>query len=305
MIKINLLRSSAQLKNKPLKIPFKVIITSLLIIIIAFFGGNYLYNKIKQDGEKYKVVKSERIVRIKKDKTPFDVVEDIVDDIHGGRFKIKSLNRLSSPANLSVNEKKIYEKFFVKNIFDVFNQKIKKGMGFNTINLDNDGNFFIYGLTPNKNIAREFREEIIKTPSVLKADALKFKKLKNEKNIRFALKGFLNYNIIEEFYNDDTWKKNEEIKYSKKTVLFAIIKTAKNCGAKKVSNLNWGTFEKYGAARKYSVMFQIESDYKALMCWINTIYKNNFQIGFARLNSVSITSKKILTAVEIYVYAKK
>jgi hypothetical protein len=307
MIRINLLRSRSMPRRRRLpgitvRLPYTKILIVLVLLSVGY-GGWTLYCFLKTD--KHTVILTQkRVVTIKEDTTPFDVVEDIVDDIHGGRFKIKVLNRLSSPAHLSVNEKKLYERFFVKNAFDVFNAAIRPGMGFNTITLDNLGNFFVYGVTPSETSAREFQSDLKKADNILEADKLDFRKKFFDAKISFALKGFLNYNILERFYEDDSWKREETFTETKENVLYNMTQIGKSFGVQLTRPADWGNFDTWGTAKKHTLLLQLTATYPGFMKWVSALYERNFQIGYSKVNLTSIGGQKILIAVECYVYAK-
>jgi len=305
MIRINLLRGRAtggyRLPEVSFTLPYKKIFV-VLLVAIAGYGGWTLFRLF--GGHKPVIIQTQkRVVTLKEDTTPFDVVEDIVDDIHGGRFKIRVLNRLSSPAHLSVNEKKLYERFFIKNVFDVFNTAVRPGMGFNTITLDNLGNYFIYGVTPTETEAREFQTSLKKADAILEAEKLEFRKKFFETKTSFALKGFLNYNILERLYEDDSWKRDEVFKESKESVLYDMTQVGRSCGLQLTRPAEWGGFDVYGSAKKHTLWLQATATYPGLMKWVAALYERNFQIGYSKVNLTSIGGQKILVAVECFVYA--
>ncbi|OGJ90932.1 MAG: hypothetical protein A2268_09840 [Candidatus Raymondbacteria bacterium RifOxyA12_full_50_37] len=301
MIKINLLHTKVHDRRKR-RFPIKVFLALALFIAAgyALFQANHIYSEKKG----MKVVKRQRIVNLKRDCTPFDVVEETVDDIHGGRFKVKNLNRLSSPAHLSVNEKKLYERLYVNTVFDALNSAIKPGMGFNTISIDNYGNLFVYGITKTREEAEAFRADLEKQECILNVEELQFKDVFREDRLLFALKGFLSYNVIEKYYEDDTWEKKEVISASKKTVLENVIVVGQGEGVSRFRNIEWGDFEEYGTDKKHTVRFQIESAYPALMGFIKHLYRVNYQVGYSQINLTSVGNQKILAAIEMYIYSK-
>ena len=302
MIRINLLQSRTAVVKRSRAIPVKPIL-SLLFFAAVMTGGFLLYQVLSVQ-KNAPVEHRKTTAAFKSEETPFDVVEDIVDDIHGGRFKVKSLNRLSSPAHLSPNEKKMYERLFVKAAFDAFNTTIQTGMGFNTITLDNEGNFFVYGVSQTLEAGNAFRDELVKQDCILKVDELSFKKGWGEAKTHFAMKGFLNYNILERFYESDAVSKVEEIKESAENVLYGMRKCGEDLGVRFVKPAEWGDSEPFGNAKKHTLRMQTESTYSGLMKWVNTLYERNMQIGFSRISLTSIGQGKILSAAECYVYAR-
>jgi hypothetical protein len=302
VIRINLLQSRLSEVKRTRVIPVKPIL-SLLLLAAVMTGGFLLYQTLSVE-KSAPVEHRKTTAAFKSEETPFDVVEDIVDDIHGGRFKVKTLNRLSSPAHLSPNEKKMYERLFIKAAFDAFNTTIQTGMGFNTITLDNEGNFFVYGVAQDVEAGNTFREALEKQDCILKVDELSFKKGWGESKTHFAMKGFLNYNILERFYESDAVSKVEEIKESAENVLFEMRKSGDALGIRWVKPAEWGESEPFGVAKKHTVRIQAEATYSGLMKWITAMYERNLQIGFSRMNLTSIGQGKVLSALECYVYAK-
>ena len=106
MIKINLLKSREIRPRRSRALPLKPIL-ALLVFAVVMTCGYFAYQTLSTQQAPPLEHKKKTAV-FKSEETPFDVVEDIVDDIHGGRFKVKNLNRLSSPAHLSPTEKKLY-----------------------------------------------------------------------------------------------------------------------------------------------------------------------------------------------------
>ncbi|MFH0919243.1 MAG: hypothetical protein V1913_02685 [Fibrobacterota bacterium] len=307
MIRINLLspRSLSRRKRLPV-VSFHLPVKKILLLLVLLTAGYaaWTVTRYVRSQKPAVIMAPHREVTVKETTTPFDVVEDIVEDIHGGRFKVRMLNRLSSPAHLSVNEKKLYERFFIKNTFDLFNASVRSGMGFNTITLDNIGNFFIYGTTPSETEAREFQSELKRADGILQADELDFKKKFMEAKTSFALKGFLNYNILEQFYDDDSWKREESYRESKEAVLYDMTQLGKAYGLQFTRAAEWGSFDVYGVARRHTVRLQLTATYAGFMKWLSALYERNFQIGYSKVNLTSIGGQKILIAIECYVYAK-
>lgn len=302
MIQINLLKERYAKPRRSISIPVKPIL-ALLALATVMTGGFYVYRMVSVQQVTPLVHKKKSAV-FRSEETPFDVVEDVVDDIHGGRFKVKDLNRLSSPSHLSPNEKKLYERFFVKAAFDAFNTTIQEGMGFNTITLDNEGNFFVYGVTKGVEAGNAFRDALQKEDCILKADDLSFKQGWGDSKPHFALKGFLNYNILERFYDLEAAEKEETLKESPENVFYEMRKLGEARGIRFVKAGEWGQAEPFGIGRKHIVRFQLESTYGSLMKWIGELYDRNLQIGFSRVSLTSIGQQKILSAIECYVYAK-
>ena len=303
MIRINLLQSNAVRKApRHRAIPIKPLI-GLVLFAIVMTSGFFIYQALSVPKDTT-IEHKKKVPVFKSEETPFDVVEDIVDDIHGGRFKVKELNRLSSPVHLSPNEKKLYERLFVKNAFDAFNTTIQADMGFNTITIDNEGNFFVYGMTQTLDACNAFREELEKQDCILKVDDLSFKKSFNENKTHFAMKGFLNYNILESFYEVDGTEKDEVLKESPDNVMADLRKMGEARGIRFVKKPEWMAKEDYGAAKKHRVGLQIESTYSGLMKWINEVYEKDCQIGFSRISLTSIGQQKILSSIECFIYAR-
>jgi hypothetical protein len=301
MIKINLLRFQKIYQRKKPVPPLKVALPALAVILLIGAGIFLLQYFGQHSG--MGILGKKKNTSLKKEATSFDMVEDIVDDIRGGRFKVRGLQRLSSPAQLSVNERKAYERFFVKKVFNAFNTHIRPGLGFHTITLDSYGNFFIYGLTHSRVEANAFREDLKKEDCILKADELEFKKKFGKRKLRFILKGFLNHNL-KQFKKDDIRERKEILQESPKSVLGEVIRACKSSGVGKVRKVEWGDVEPYGAGKRQSVRIQMESTYGALMRWIRRVYEKNLQIGYSKINLTPIGASKILVAVELYIYAR-
>lgn len=302
MIRIDLLRYEKKYTGAVVAFPWRIIFSILLILTLS--AAVLLIWRPAKPAREIKVLRKKIIAPLKRELTPFDVVEDIVDDIHGGRFKIRTLNRISSPKHLSVNERKIYERFYVKNAFDVFNACIRPGMGFNTITLDNEGNFFLYGVAGSDAGARDFRDALSRQESILQADTLDFRRVFGRSELFFALKGFLSFNIIDRFYESDAWNETETIPASPKTVLAEVVRLGKQNGVTVFKRIEWGGDEEYGADKKHVLRLQAECPYPALMRWIKSLYQENCQIGFSSISLTSIGPEKILVAAELYVYSK-
>ncbi|OGS36864.1 MAG: hypothetical protein A2293_08295 [Elusimicrobia bacterium RIFOXYB2_FULL_49_7] len=303
MIRIDLLRRYKKHVVSSRSFPWKIVLVLLLLAIIG--GGLFLFlNRARETTVAVKVMRKKEIVPLKKEVTPYDVVEDIVEDIQGGRFKVESLHRLSSPANLSYTEKKIYERFFVKNTFDIFNACIQPGMGFNTITLDNQGNFFIFGVSPDAKSVHAFQKILKGQDAILSADTLHIWREMGESRLLFALKGFLSFNIIDRFYEEDTWNEKETVPASSKTVLADMMRCGKAAGITGFKKMEWGEVEPYGAYRQYRLLLQLECPYGALMKWIRAMYEDNLQIGYPRISLTSTKGDKVLTAIEFYLFAK-
>jgi len=215
---------------------------------------------------------------------------------------MRSLNRRGSPVRLPVNEKKIFECFFVKNAYDVFNACIRPGMGFNTITLDNRGNFFIYGVSRSAAEVHGFRECLAGQESILQADRPDFKRAFGDSRLRFALKGFLSFNIIDRF-GVDTLRVKEALPANRKAVLADMVKLGKRHGITVFRRIEWGAYEEYGAGRKRSLRIQVECSYGAFMQWVRAMVEEDCQIGYTRVGLTSVGTERILAVMEMSVYS--
>lgn len=302
MISIDLLRRTRKGAGGAAALPWKKAVLSLVLLSTA--GLLFLFRDSFAPAPGVKLVRVKQITPLKREVTPFDVVEDIVDDIQGGRFKVKSLNRLSSPVHLSPNEKKVYERFYIKLAFDVLNACIRPGMGFSTITLDHYGNFFVYGAAERADEVHAFRAALLKQESILEADTLDFKRPFGGAGLLFALKGFLSFNIIDRFYEDDSWSANETLPASSRTVLADVVRLGKQSGVASFKRIEWGGYEPYGAAKKHALRLQLECPYGALMRWIKAMYEQNCQIGYSRISLTSQGRDRVMVAAELYVYSR-
>jgi hypothetical protein len=297
VIRINLLRSRTAEAKRARVLPVRPVL-SILTLIVVIAAGFFLYQALS-------IRKSASAEHLKKiESVPFDAAEDIVDDIRGGRFKEKNPNRVRSLSPLSSDEKTRYERLFVKTVFDAFNASIQPGIGFNIIALDNEGNFFVVGVTQRIEDGNAFREELEKQDCILNAGELSFKKGRGESKTRFAMKGFLNYHILDRFYEPVRVNQNDDLKESRENVLSDIQELSNAYGLRFVKPAEWSESESFGTAAKHTVRLQIESTYGGLMKWINAMAERKLQIGFSRISLTTIGQGKILSAVECYVYAQ-
>ena len=177
-------------------------------------------------------------------------------------------------------------------------------MGFNTITLDADGAFFVFGVTQDESSAMEFQKEIVASNMISSADELSFESRFGESRRYFALKGFLNYNFVETAYEDDTWSLEENYKKARDQVLYDIVKLGESRGVRYKGKPEWIKSEPFASLKRDLVRMQIESTYPGLMRWITDIAETGVQMGFTKINLTSIGQGKVLAVVEVWVYSK-
>jgi hypothetical protein len=300
VITIDLLRHQKKPGFRLPEIPWRPVAAGLCIVaacaVIYFLKG--LLTSAPDAG----IGGDNRIAPLNRGLSSFDMVEGIVDGIRGGRVKVRSPSRRSPSVRLPADEKKVFERFFVKNAFDVFNACIRPGMGFNTITLDNRGGFFIYGASPAAAV-HGFRECLAGQESILQADTPDFKRSFGDSRLRFVLKGFLSFNIIDRFCEDDTLRVKETLPASRKSVLADMVRLGKRHGITVFRRIEWGAYEEYGAGRKHALRIQVECSYSAFMRWIKAMAEQNCQIGYSRVSLTSVGTEKILAVMEMDVYS--
>jgi hypothetical protein len=309
MIRINLLKELSVKKKKSRVSTGKIVGAFLVVVVLVaavIFAMSMLSGSSDVNQSEPSLIRLPKKIlpRAEQIETPFDVVEDIVDDIHGGRFRVNELTRLSSPDHLSQNEKKLFERLFVRNVFLVLNSAIRKGMGFNTITLDAEGSFFVFGVTQDEASAMEFQKEMIASNMIASADELSFESRFGESRRYFALKGFLNYTFVETAYEDDTWSLVENYKNTRDQVLYDIVKLGESRGIRYKIKPEWIKSESFASLNRSLVKMQIESTYPGLMRWITDIAETGVQMGFTKINLTSIGNGKILAVAEVWVYSK-
>ncbi len=310
MIRINLLRDLSVVKKKQkINIRLTIIVFAVFCIAaaIVYVAFKLVPAPVSDGGAKNAPLirlPQKLVMPLKRIETPFDVVEDIVDDIHGGRFKVESLNRLSSPEHLSANERKLFERLFVRNAFAVFNSAIKAGMGFNTITIAADGSFFIFGITPDEKSAMAFQKELTESYIVSSADELSFENRFGESRRFFALKGFLNFNFIESAYEDDSWDYREVFRTTREQTLYDAMKIGESHGVRFKNKPEWIRREPFADVYRTLTRLQVEATYPALMKWISDISGKGVQLGFTKMNLTSVGGGKILAVAEIWLYSR-
>lgn len=311
MIKINLLRETKSNSGKKFKFKFpaKTIIILAAISCIGIAGFYIKTNILNKNENKdiwqdNKIVRKTRKVKIKRKTTPFNIQENTVDEIYGGRFKIKDLIRLSSPENLSVNEKKFFEKFYIKNLIDIINSAVYKfnTLGFSSLSFDNTGNIYIHGLTKQKKHARKFRENLDLNPSILEMTAVKFKESKDNKGFLYTVKGYINYNIINKIYSDDSWDIRDRYSKTSKNVLQKIYIYAKK-NKVKITKKKLGSSTSFGKHKKYKFEMSCSGKYGNMVNFIEKMYTANIQIGYKSLNILALRNGLCRTHFKMYIYS--
>jgi hypothetical protein len=301
MIAIDLLRHQKKTAFRLPEIPWKPVAAGLCIL--AACAVIYFLRGLLTSPPRAGIERKNQIAPLKGELASFDMAEDIADGIRGGRVKVRALSRRSPPVRLPADEKRIFERFFVKNAFDVFNACIRPGMGFNTITLDNRGNFFIYGVSREAAEVHGFRECLTGQESVLQADTPDFKSSFGNSRLRFVLKGFLSFSIIDRFTGDDTLKVKETLPASRKTVLADMVRIGKRHGITVFRRIEWGASEEYGGGRKHTLRIQVECSYGAFMQWVKAMAEQDCQIGYSRVSLTSMGKERILAVMEMAVYS--
>ncbi|MBL8027432.1 MAG: hypothetical protein JNL74_13510 [Fibrobacteres bacterium] len=309
MIRINLLKD-LNVKSKKKKLPVKRILAAagiLIVLGIAVMAGLSMLNREEAAPEEETALirlPKKILPKLHKVETPFDVVEDIVDDIHGGRFRVNGLTRLGSPSHLSPNEKKLFERLFVRNTFLAFNSAIKAGMGFNTITLDAEGSFFVFGVTQDEASAMAFQKDISGSNMIASAEELSFESKFGESRHHFALKGFLNFSFVETAYEDDTWTLDEQYKSTGEQVLFDVMRIGESQGIRFKSKPENIKEEPFLSVKRRLMRMQIESTYPGLMRWITDVAESGVQMGFTKINLTSVGKGRILAVAEVWLYSQ-
>jgi hypothetical protein len=176
-------------------------------------------------------------------------------------------------------------------------------MGFNTITLDNRGGFFIYGASGEAATVHGFRECLAGQESFLQADAPDFKRSFGDSRLRFILRGFLSFNIIDRFSQDDTLKVKEALPGSRKAVLADMVKLGKRHGITVFRRIEWGASEETGAGKKHTLRIQVACSYGAFMQWVRALVEQDCQIGYSRVSLTSVGTERILAVMEMSVYS--
>jgi hypothetical protein len=236
--------------------------------------------------------------------TSFERVEGIVEDIRGGRFKARAPGRRGPLDRLSADERKAYERIFVSEAFDVFNGCIRQGMGFNTITLDNAGNFLIYGTSPSARTVHDFRRCLSGQAAVREADAPDFKPFFLGSSLRFTLQGSLNAGTPDVPVGGDTSKAEEALPPGPKAALAGMVKLGKQRGITAFRRVQWGASAASGTGRRHALRIQVECSYGAFIRWVKAVHEKGCPVGYACVNLTSVGDDRILAALEMAVYSR-